>query len=176
MSTYRVRIHELSRREDAVDLTTNVRAEDRKEAVEKATKKLFGKNCFWFPDSGLGFFYGQVFKPVSQKLGGGNSSQTCRARAYVEAVGFESVWYSPRNFNNEGYYIYGSAGEIHAFFKEKVAGDADSGWGMHRDHRTLEGARNRAEKSARSDNAGHIRCGEIACISAVHVSEIWEGK
>jgi hypothetical protein len=55
----------------------------KKTPLPRPSKKMFGKSVFWQSDSGLGFWYGQVFQPVSQKLGGGASSVTCRARIDV---------------------------------------------------------------------------------------------
>lgn len=47
----------------------------KKYLIDRACEKLFGKNCFWFADSGCPG-YGQILRPVSQKFGGGNSSVT----------------------------------------------------------------------------------------------------
>ena len=49
-----------------------------------AVQKLYGKTCWWWSDSGLGIYYGQVCYPVPQKLGGGNNCITSRVRADVE--------------------------------------------------------------------------------------------
>lgn len=85
---YTVRLHECSGRDDAIDKTVRVLVPldpntRRMDAVAPAIEKMFGKTVFWQADSGLGFWYGQVFRPVSQKYGGGASSVTCRARIDV---------------------------------------------------------------------------------------------
>ena len=49
-----------------------------------AVQKLYGKTCWWWSDSGLGIYYGQVCYPVPQKLGGGNNCITSRVRADVK--------------------------------------------------------------------------------------------
>lgn len=93
MKRFTVRLRECTSRDGAFDKTVRVSIPDENEllgiptsdrdAVAPAVKKMFGKNAFWFSDSGLGFWYGQVFHPISQKLGGGNTSDTCRARIDV---------------------------------------------------------------------------------------------
>jgi len=93
MKRFTVRLRECTNRETAIDKTVRVSINDENEltggvtnemdAVAPAIKKMFGKSVFWQTDSGLGFWYGQVFKPVSNKYGGGNSSVTCRARIDV---------------------------------------------------------------------------------------------
>ena len=84
MKRYSVRIMECTSREDRVDLTTRINLATHEDVIEKAVKKLFGKSCFWQQDSGLGRYYGQVFRPVDRKYGGGNTSVTCRARIDIE--------------------------------------------------------------------------------------------
>lgn len=91
MKRFTIRLRECSIR--AIDKTVRVSlpdeneltgdATDEKDAVAPAIKKMFGKSVFWQPDSGLGFWYGQVFRPASKRLGGGNSPVTCRARIDV---------------------------------------------------------------------------------------------
>jgi hypothetical protein len=92
MKRFTVRLRECSSRETAIDKTVKILIPETNEmddptddadAIQKAVEKMFGKTCFWFRDSGLGLYYGQVFHPVSQKYGGGNSSVTCRARIDV---------------------------------------------------------------------------------------------
>lgn len=80
MKRYTVRVVECSSREDRIDVTTRLNLATHENMVEKAVRKLFGKSCFWFADNGLGPLYGQVFRPVDQKHGGGNTSVTGRAR------------------------------------------------------------------------------------------------
>jgi hypothetical protein len=89
MPRFTVRLHECSSSDSAVDKTVRVLLRDSnpgglpvtaRDAVPVAIRKMFGRECFWLPDSGLGFFYGQVFRPVSARSGGGNSSVTMRSR------------------------------------------------------------------------------------------------
>ena len=49
-----------------------------------AVQKLYGKTCWWWSDSGLGMYYGQVCRPIPQELGGGNNCITPRIGADVE--------------------------------------------------------------------------------------------
>ena len=54
--------------------------------VGRAVAKLFGGRCFWFPDSGLGYYYGQVFealRPTKNNSQRGNSSKTNRVRIRI---------------------------------------------------------------------------------------------
>lgn len=71
------------------DKSTVVLAEIKSQAVEKGAEKLFGRRCFWFPDSGLDG-YGQVFealKPTRNNSQPGNSSKTNKTSLSVMPVG-----------------------------------------------------------------------------------------
>ena len=51
--------------------------------VDRAIRKTFGGRYFWFEDSGLGFYHGQVFealRPTRNNSNPGNSSATPRIR------------------------------------------------------------------------------------------------
>lgn len=55
--------------------------------IERAVEKVFGKRCFWWADSGLGLYYGQVMQALratKRNSNPGNSSVTSRIRADVE--------------------------------------------------------------------------------------------
>ena len=55
--------------------------------IEKAVEKVFGKRCFWWEDSGLGLYYGQVMqalRPTNRNSNPGNSSVTSRIRVDVD--------------------------------------------------------------------------------------------
>lgn len=60
------------------DCTIRVLALSEHDAIDRAVARIFGKSAWWWSDSGLGYEYGQVCKPVPQKLGGGNSCLTGR--------------------------------------------------------------------------------------------------
>jgi len=75
------------------DKSTCVHVENESEAIGRAVEKLFGKRCFWFPDSGVPG-YGQVFealKPTKRNSQPGNSSVTYRIEIDVEPIGQPSV-------------------------------------------------------------------------------------
>jgi hypothetical protein len=37
--------------------------EDRMMMIDRAVKRLYGKHCYWIATYGIGWNYGQVFKP-----------------------------------------------------------------------------------------------------------------
>jgi hypothetical protein len=54
--------------------------------INRAIEKIYGKNCFWWADSGLGVYYGQVMKalkPTKNNSQPGNSSVTYRMRVDI---------------------------------------------------------------------------------------------
>ena len=55
--------------------------------INKAIEKIYGKNCFWWADSGLGIYYGQVMRSLKSSKNDsqpGNSSVTYRMHASIE--------------------------------------------------------------------------------------------
>lgn len=71
------------------DLSTNVDVESKSDAIERAVEKLFGSQCFWFPNSGIDG-YGQVFEalPTTRNNSApGNSSKTSTISIEVTTVG-----------------------------------------------------------------------------------------
>jgi len=84
----------------------------------------------------------------------------------------KSAWYSPRNFANEGTYIYGTAKEVDEFFENYVVGDANCGWGCTMNHKSEENAISRCEKEARQDRNRHKNCAEISSIAVASVAEM----
>lgn len=56
------------------------------EVVDLAVKKIYGSRAFLWEDNGLKDrgIYGQICKPVSPKLGGGNTCLTGRVRIDIE--------------------------------------------------------------------------------------------
>ena len=54
-----------------------------RDALDRAIQKVWGKSAFWWADSGLAG-YGQVCRPVPQKLGGGNNCITSRIGVDIE--------------------------------------------------------------------------------------------
>lgn len=65
--------------------TVLVLAKSEHNAIERAVTRIFGKTAWWWSDSGLGYEYGQVCKPVPQKFGGGHSCVTGRVTWNVVA-------------------------------------------------------------------------------------------
>lgn len=69
--------------------STNIRkiiGETKDEMIDRAVKKLYGKRCFFFEDSGLPG-YGQIFeaiRPTKNNSQPGNSSKTGRVRIDIE--------------------------------------------------------------------------------------------
>lgn len=60
--------------------------------IRLAVEKVYGKNCFWWPDSGLGWRYGQVMrslKPTKHNSTPGNTSVTNRISIDVVIDGCE---------------------------------------------------------------------------------------
>ena len=61
----------------------------REEIIDRAVTKLFGADCFWFADSGLGWDYGQVFRALPRTKNDsnpGNSSVTDRTRIDIDRI------------------------------------------------------------------------------------------
>ena len=86
---------------------------------------------------------------------------------------FQSVFYSPRGFANEGTYIYGTREEVKEFFDRRNIGtDYDAGWYDVRYHRRIDTARNRAETETRQARRMYQRNSELCNICAHHVSDI----
>lgn len=55
--------------------------------IERAVEKVFGKPCFWWPDSGLGLYYGQIMRalrPTKRNSNPGSTSVTSRIKVDVE--------------------------------------------------------------------------------------------
>lgn len=84
---------------------------------------------------------------------------------------YRSAWYSPRNFANEGSYIFGTIEEMSAFFHRYISGDSDSGWSLIKHHRTLKGAADRCERDARRDIKTYRRQSTITSINFGRVEE-----
>ena len=79
-----VEIAELSTKKVAsVRLLTN--AEDETDITASAISKHYGRDCFWWVDSALGWEFGQVMRRLPASLGGGNTSVTGRAKISVYA-------------------------------------------------------------------------------------------
>ena len=67
-----------------IDEVGDARKIEDGDLIGLAVQKIYGKTCWWWSDSGLGMYYGQVCCPIPQKLGGGNNCITSRVRADVE--------------------------------------------------------------------------------------------
>lgn len=83
MKRFTVRLSECSTSEGAFDKTVRLLLPEinadgiptkDKDAVGPAIKKMFGKKHWWQPNSGLGFWYGQVFYPASRNKHVGTSA------------------------------------------------------------------------------------------------------
>ena len=59
---------------------TTMRRKPDAELINRAVAKLWGTRCFWFADSGLGLYYGQVFEALGNRQ---NTSRTARARITI---------------------------------------------------------------------------------------------
>ena len=66
--------------DEITDEFGELRPVTEKDALDRAIHKIYGKDCFWWADSGLPWYYGQVCRPV------GINSNTCvtsRVRADI---------------------------------------------------------------------------------------------
>lgn len=66
--------------------------EIRDDIIRMAVEKRYGRRCFWLPDSGLGWRYGQVFQSLrstKRDSNPGNSSVTSRVRLDLTIDGVE---------------------------------------------------------------------------------------
>lgn len=55
------------------------REESNAELIQRAVRKVYGRSCHWWRDSGLGLYYGQVVK--------GSNCVTARVRVDLEGEG-----------------------------------------------------------------------------------------
>ena len=80
MKRYTVRVVELTDSEDRIDLTTRINLATQEGLANKTIKKLFGKKCFWFPNSEFGgSLHGEVLRSGMPTYSD-DSCVVCRAR------------------------------------------------------------------------------------------------
>ena len=66
------------------EITGELRLVHKGDVIDLAIRKIYGKTCWWWADSGLGLYCGQVCQPVHRNLGGGNNCMTPRVWVTVE--------------------------------------------------------------------------------------------
>jgi hypothetical protein len=57
--------------------------------IDRAVERVYGKSCWWWPDSGLGLGYGQVMyalHPTKRNSSPGNSAVTGRVRLDIRDI------------------------------------------------------------------------------------------
>ena len=82
-NTTRIRVPERIMGETGEELT----GRDRERwIIERAVEKIWGQSCFWWEDSSMGLYYGQVMqalRPTKRNANPGNASVTSRIRVDV---------------------------------------------------------------------------------------------
>jgi hypothetical protein len=63
---------------DEIEYRHYSKSEIRDLIIDKAIIKMWGKNCFWFADNGLGWDYGQVFEALRSTRNDSNPGSTSR--------------------------------------------------------------------------------------------------